>query len=739
MNRRTLLKAGAAAGGGLFLTLGLPPLIRRGLAQQPPMMNTPLLPGAFIRIAPDNIITIVSRNPEIGEGVKTMLPMLIAEELDADWANVRTEQADLDPAKYGFQGTGGSGATPSNWEPMRRVGAAGRAMLIEAAARRWNVPAGECRTEPSLVIHDRSDRRLSYGALADQAATLPAPELAGIKLKNSGQFRIIGKPTPGVDVPAIVTGSPMYGIDVSLPGMLYAVFEKCPVFGGKVVAANTDEVGKMPGVRQVLNVPGDGDPMGQFQTGIAIIADTWWQASKAREKLQVTWNNGPGAGQSSADFAREAAKLALTPAALTTRRDGDVAAAFGRAAHVVEAAYSYPFLAHATLEPQNCTALVANGRVELWAPTQNPSAGAELVGRTLSVPQSAITVHVTRCGGGFGRRLMTDYMVEAAWIASKAGAPVKLLWNRKDDIQHDFYRPAGYHHLKGAVDDSGHVIAWRQRFVTWGNNGAFAGGADVGDDNSPAGLVANYELDVSFIPQVVPTGPLRAPRSNALAFVSQAFLDELAVAAGRDPLQFRIDLLGPPRLLPGAGGGPPGFPPLPGLDTGRLRGVLELVREFSGWANRAALPAGTGMGVACYFCHRGYFAEVVQASVDKSGNVTVDRVWAAGDVGSQIINPLGAEAQVQGAVLDGLAEALGQAITIKNGSVEQENFDGFTLLRHSDAPPIEIRFLTTPYAPTGLGEPALPPVVPALCNAIYAATGKRIRDLPIDPNALKAG
>ena len=562
------------------------------------------------------------------------------------------------------------------------------------------------------------------------------PALDSVKLKNPKDFRIIGKPTGGVDVPAIVTGTPLFGIDVELPGMLYAVFEKCPVFGGKVIGFNSDEVGRMPGVRQVLNVPGDGDPMGQFQAGVAIVADSWWQASKARDALRVMWDEGPGAGQSSADFARQAAALASQPPARNLSRDGDVDTALVQAAHVVEAAYSYPFLAHATLEPQNCTALVAGGKVELWVPTQNPSPGAELVARTLGVPASAVTVHITRCGGGFGRRLMTDYMAEAAWIASKAGAPVKLLWNRKDDIQHDFYRPSGFHYLKGGVDAAGKLIAWRQHFITWGNNGEFAAAANVGDDNSPAGLVPNYTLNVSFLPQVVPTGPLRAPVSNALAFVSQGFIDELAVAAARDPLQFRIDLLGAPRVLPGAGG-PPGFPPMPGLDTGRLRGVLELVREMSGWEKRAALAAGTGMGVACYFCHRGYFAEVVQASVAKSGAVTVDRVWAAGDVGSEIINPLGADAQVQGAVLDGLAEALGQAITIKNGSVEQENFDSFTLLRHGDAPPMEIRFLRTPYTPTGLGEPALPPVVSALCNAIFAATGKRVRDLPIDPAALK--
>ena len=719
VSRRHFLRVTALAGGGLMLGSFLEPFLGSAAGAD---AAVDFVPNAYIRLTPDGLVTIIAKNPEIGQGVKTMLPMIIADELDVEWSSVTVEQAPFDPTRFERQSAGGSNATPSSWDPMRRVGAAGRTMLIAAAASQWGVSAAECATSPGVVHHRASGRSARYGELTALAATMPVPDLETVALKNPSDFRIIGTSVRNVDGPKIVTGQPLYGIDFEVPGMLYAVFEKCPVFGGKVASANLDEVRSAPGVRHAFVVDG-GTALTGLLGGVAIVADSWWLAQSARQRLRVTWDEGATAAQNSAGFAQRAAELSQQPAQRSLRRDGDVDGALAAAARVVRAEYAYPFISHAPLEPQNCSAHWRDGKLEIWAPTQTPQSGRGLVARTLEMPEEDITIHLMRAGGGFGRRLSNDYMVEAAWIAKQVGVPVKLLWTREDDMRHDFYRPAGFHYFTGGVDANGRIVAWRDHFVSFGEGERFASSAGMSENEFPARFLANFALDTSVMPLGVPTGALRAPGSNALAFVIQSFIDELAHAAGRDPLQVRLDLLA-------------GAQAETSFVPERMRGVLELVADRSGWARRSQLPRGTGMGIAFHFSHRGYFAEVVQATVSQAGALKVDKVWVAGDIGSQIINPMNAESNVQGGVLDGLAEALGQEITIERGRTVQSNFHDFPLLRLTQAAPVEVHFRTTDNPPTGLGEPSLPPVIPALCGAIFAATGKRIRSLPLSKHDL---
>jgi isoquinoline 1-oxidoreductase beta subunit len=540
---------------------------------------------------------------------------------------------------------------------------------------------------------------MKYGELCTLAAAVPAPDLATVKLKDPKDFKIIGTSQHGVDNHAIVTGKPLYGIDMVLPGMLYACFHKCPVFGGKVISANLDEIKAMPGIKHAFVVDGlTPIVLNSLLSGVAIVGDSWWQVQTARKKLNVTWDEGPTATQSSVGFETKSVELSKQPAQRSLRKDGDFDGALKSAAKTVEGAYFYPFISHAPLEPQNTTAYFKDGKLEIWSPTQQPQSGSRQVAAALSMAETDLTIHISRSGGGFGRRLSNDYMIEAAYIATKVPVPVKLLWTREDDIQHDFYRP---------------------------------------------GFVPNYALDASVMPLGVPTGAMRAPGSNGIAFAIQSFIDELAHAAGKDPVQFRLELLAnqapavaPPTPPPGAapGGGGRGGPPQR-YDAARARGVVQAVAEKSGWG-KTALPKGTGMGVAFHFSHAGYFAEVVQATVAKDGTLKVDKVWVVGDIGSQIINPIHAENQCQGAALDGIAAALGQEITIEKGRVVQTNFNNFPLLRMKQSCPVDVSFVKTDNPPTGLGEPALPPVLPALCNAIYAATGKRIRTMPLSKHDL---
>ncbi|HTI67983.1 MAG TPA: molybdopterin cofactor-binding domain-containing protein [Caulobacteraceae bacterium] len=726
ISRRLFLRAGVAAGGGFYLSARLPGIAQAAAAGAPTVTGPAL--NAYLKIAPDGLVTIVAKNPECGQGIKTMLPMLIAEELDVDWKDVRIVQAMNDPVNYPRQVAGGSTATPTNWIPMRQVGAAGRAMLIQAASQTWGVPAAECTTTPGAVHHAASKRQASYGQLAAAAAAVPAPKLDTLALKDPKAFRIIGKATPNIDGPAVVTGKPLFGIDAVVPGMKFAVYQKCPVFYGACMEANLAEIKALPGVSDAFMVDGNKD-LGGLSSGVAIVADTWWHANKARAALKVRWDEGAMADHSSAGYAALAKALAAKPPEKNIRKDGDVDTAFAGAAKVVEAEYSYPFVSHQPLEPQNCTARWTDGKLELWAPSQNPEPGRQLVAKTLGVKPEDIAIHMQRCGGGFGRRLSNDYMVEAAAIARQAKVPVKLLWSREDDMRHDMYRPGGFHHLKAGLDSSGNIVGWKNHFISYGADGKFINSADCSPTEFPARFIPNYQLDTSLIATQVPTGPMRAPRSNALAFVFQSFADELAHAADRDPLAFQLALLGEPRVF-GEKNSRDGY------DSGRMSAVLKLVGERSGWGKRK-LPARTGMGVAHFFSHLGYFAEVVEATVADSGQVRVNKVWVVGDVGSQIINPSGAENQVQGSVLDGIAQALGQAITFENGRTKQSNFGEYPLMRMSAAPPVDVHFLLSDNPPTGLGEPGLPPVVPALCNAVFAATGVRVRHLPIDTAELK--
>jgi len=716
MDRRSFLKVSSLLGAGFMLAFSLNKTANASSSAGGLELN------AYIRISPDGSIFIFSKNPEIGQGVKTSMPMIIAEELDADWNDVSVEQSPINEKLFGRQNAGGSRSIASNWDTLRKVGAVARHMLIQAAANEWGVPAEECTAEKSHVLHARTQQKSTYGKLANKAATVPVPSLVSLKLKDSRDYKILGKRITGVDNHALVTGQPLFGIDQTLPGMLYAVYEKCPAVGGTVESANLDEVRKLAGVKHAFILKGNGNVM-ELKPGIAIVATSTWAALQAKKQLKVNWDESNASNDSWSRLFNQAQHMKNRPAEKTLHEKGNVEGAMQGAAQSIDALYSFHFAAHATLEPQNCTAWYQKGAVEVWAPTQSPGRGLSSVANTLGINEDKVTIHQTRAGGGFGRRLVNDPACEAVAISKHINAPVKLQWTREDDMAHDFYRTGGFHSFKGGLAPDGKIDFLEDHLITFSHDGekpVIAGAPRQPSHVFPAQLLNNFRLSQSLLPLKTSCGLLRAPESNTTAWAVQSFLHELATTAGTDHLEFLLELLGKPQWLPPKN--------LYGLHTGRAANVIKLAAEKSGWGKPQ--PAGRGLGLAFHFCHAGHFAEVADVSVSADKKITVHNVTVVADIGP-VINLSGAENQCQGSVIDGLSTMLGLEISMEKGRIQQSNFDTYPLLRMPEAPNVDVHFIQSDYPPTGAGEPALPPLAPAVCNAIYAASAYRVRTLPI--------
>jgi isoquinoline 1-oxidoreductase subunit beta len=725
VSRRNFIKITGLAGGGLVLALQLGPGAQKARAQTGAAATT-FSANPYVQIKSDGTIVLFAKNPEVGQGVKTSLPMIVAEELDADWKAVEVQQSVISRELYGNQVAGGSTSTPTNFENLRRAGATARAMLVSAAAKTWGVPESELTTANSTVRHAASNRSATYGELAAVAATLPVPDAASLTLKPRASWKLLGTRVTGVDNEKIVTGQPLFGIDQHVPNMVYATFAKAPAIGARAVSANLDHIKTLPGVKDAFIVGHQGDPINfnpaaaATLSGVAIIANSTWAAFQAKKQLDVKWDETEASKDSWTDNVAQAKTLAAQAAQQTLGQNGDVDAAFAQAGKTVESMYTYHYVSHADLEPQNCTAWFKGDSIEIWAPTQTPQAAVDGVAALLGLPKEKVTLHQLRGGGGFGRRLGNDSVCEVAAISKQAGGiPVKVQWMREDDMAFDYYRPGGFHSLKAAVDKSGKLSAWQDHFITFTRDGkATVPSANLAPTEFPASVVANNRMLQSMITSKIPTGPWRAPGSNAIAFAVQSFLHECAVAANRDYRDFLLEVMGEPRNA--IANNPRS------LHTGRAADVIKLVTEKAGWGKQ--MPKGRGLGLAFHFSHAGHFAEVADVSVEGK-KIRVHKVWVAADIGP-IVNMSGAENQCQGSVVDALSTAMGLKITFENGRVEQGNFDKYPLIRIDKAPEVEVHFLQSDYPPTGCGEPAFPPAGPAIANAIYAASGQRIRTLP---------
>jgi isoquinoline 1-oxidoreductase subunit beta len=739
LSRRDFMKKSSAAGAALILGIYLPDV--SAAARIDGAADGSFAPNAFLSVAADGVVTIWVARSEMGQGVRTALPMIVAEELGADWSKTRISQADLD-AKYGDQVTGGSLSVRSSWEPLRKAGATAREMLLQAAAKKWNVAQADCRAVNGTVIHPASGRRVGFGELVAAASVLPVP--AEAPLKDPKDFRIVGRPLARTDVPVKVDGIAAFGIDVKIPGMLYAVIARPPAFGGSVESFDAAQAKAIPGVRQVVEIPrteilkpfenrpGGAGHQNFFPGGIAVIAQSTWAAMAGKEALQVKWNPGLHAAESTASLREQFQKLAQT-AGSVIRNDGDFQAAYSQAAKKLDAAYEVPFLAHADMEPQNCTAHVTPNGCEIWAPSQNPLNAATSIAHALGIPQESVKIHITLLGGGFGRRLNQDYALEAALVSKAAAAPVQVVWTREDDMQHDYYRPASYHAMQAALDAQGQLIAWRQHAISPSIEVFYDGpgipvqqASEVDSPDFPAFVIPNFRLEFTPVETAVPRGWWRSVEESSNVFAVQSFLDEVAAAAGKDPLEFRLQVLGKPRRV-GEGDG--------ATDIGRLRGVIELAAMKAGWSK--PLPKGQGRGIAASFGFASYVAHVAEVAVALGGKLRVQRVVAAVDCGT-VINPNIVAAQIESAIVFGLSAALMGEITIEGGAVKQTNFNGYPVLRMREMPEIEVHIVPSQEAPGGIGEPGVPPIAPAVANAIFAATGKRVRRLPIRAEDLRS-
>ena len=734
--------------GGLVLAVGYPSAAR---AQEPKKYGADGMPNGwvdnplvFVSIAENGMVSIVCHRAEMGQGVRTGMPMIVADELEADWKRVRVVQAPGDEKKFGNQDTDGSRSTRHFFEPMRRCGAAARTMLEAAAAERWKVPASEVEARSHQVVHRRTGRRLDYGALAKAAAAQPVPARDTLRLKDPTQFRYIGKANIKLlDGPDIVTGKAQYGIDTRLPGMLYAVVARPPVYGGKVASFDPAAALKVPGVERVVPIessppPAHFNPLG----GVAVLARNTFAAIQGRQALKITWDDGPNAGYDSASFKTALEESARKPGKVV-RNDGDFTAVAAGAARRHEAEYYVPHLAHATMEPPAATARIVHGKCEVWACVQSPQAARDLVAKRLGMSPDDVTINVTLLGGGFGRKSKPDFAIEAA-VLSKAvdGKPVKVTWTREDDLHHAYYHKVAVEHLEAGVDAQGKPVAWLHRTV---------GPTIISTFDPAAQNEAAFELGMGVInvPFAIPNVRIENPEAAAHtrigwfrsvsniphAFAVQSFVAELAAAAGRDQKDFLLDVIGPARQVSpdmlsdtwNHGESPERYP----VDTGRLRRVVEVVAREAGWGKK--LPKGQGLGIAAHYSFVSYIATVVHVAVDDKGAITIPRVDMAVDCGATV-NPDRVRSQMEGACVMGVGLATLGEITFKNGRVEQGNFNAYEVTRMSGAPrEIRVHIVPGDYAKPmgGVGEPGLPPIPPALCNAIFAATGKRVRRLPI--------